>query len=212
MFSATTYTIRLATPADDAALRSLAELDSQTSLTTGPVLVGELDGKPEAALSLVDGRVVANPFLPTAQLRAHLRYPKRLLTAQIDAYVNYHATNVTGFWNGSDAWQRPLRIAGQVERAGEIRFPNPTGNVDADERREGKVVPSGWQMQPEYMLARLPGDRSLRFMLVMPFTPRGRHNLVSYLAGSLDPLGKPRLTLLSLPRVVQVWARVPAAR
>jgi uncharacterized delta-60 repeat protein len=73
MFSATTYTIRLATPADDAALPSLAELDSQTSLTTGRVLVGELDGTPAAALSLLDGRVVANPFLPTAPLRAHLR-------------------------------------------------------------------------------------------------------------------------------------------
>ena len=81
MFSATTYTIRLATPADEAALRSLAELDSQTSLTTGPVLVGELDGKPEAALSLLDGRVVANPFLPTAQLRAHLRIRAGALVA-----------------------------------------------------------------------------------------------------------------------------------
>jgi hypothetical protein len=81
MFSATTYTIRVATPADDAALRSLAELDSQSLLTTGRVLVGELDGTPAAALSLLDGRVVANPFLPTAQLRAHLRIRAGALVA-----------------------------------------------------------------------------------------------------------------------------------
>ena len=33
-----------------------------------------------------------------------------------------------------------------------------------------------------------------------PFTPRGRQNLVSYLAGSVDVSGHARLTLLSLPR------------
>ncbi|MGZ4183734.1 MAG: hypothetical protein ACXVUL_23980 [Solirubrobacteraceae bacterium] len=72
MFSATTYTIRLATADDDAALRRLAEIDSQDPLA-GPVLLGELGGKPQAALSLADGRVIANPFLATAQLLAHMR-------------------------------------------------------------------------------------------------------------------------------------------
>jgi hypothetical protein len=81
MFAANTYTIRLATAADDAALRRLAAIDSQASLTTGRVLVGELDGKPEAAVSLVDGRVVANPLLPTAQLRVHLRIRAGALVA-----------------------------------------------------------------------------------------------------------------------------------
>jgi len=37
-------------------------------------------------------------------------------------------------------------------------------------------------------------------MLVMPFTPRGRENLVAYLAGSIDAQGRPGLSLLSLPR------------
>ena len=37
-------------------------------------------------------------------------------------------------------------------------------------------------------------------MLVMPFTPRGRQNLVGYLAGSIDEQGRPQLSLLSLPR------------
>jgi hypothetical protein len=73
MFSATTYTIRLATPEDDAALRWVADIDSQNPLTAGPVLLGEIDGKPQAALSLTDGRVIANPFLPTAHLLAHIR-------------------------------------------------------------------------------------------------------------------------------------------
>jgi hypothetical protein len=73
MFSATIYTIRVATHDDDAALRRLAEIDSQDPLRGGPVLVGELDGKPEVALSLTDWRAIANPFLPTAALLAHVR-------------------------------------------------------------------------------------------------------------------------------------------
>jgi hypothetical protein len=73
MFSATAYTIRLGTADDEPALRRLADIDSQDPLTTGPVLLGEIDGKPEAALSLADGRVIANPFVPTAHLLTHIR-------------------------------------------------------------------------------------------------------------------------------------------
>jgi hypothetical protein len=73
MFSATTYVIRIATAEDEGVLRRLADIDSHGPLTAGPYLVGEVDGSPQAALSLADGRVVANPFVPTAQLLAHLR-------------------------------------------------------------------------------------------------------------------------------------------
>jgi hypothetical protein len=73
MFSATAYTIRIATAGDEPALRRLADIDSQDPLTEGAVLVGEVNGKPDAAVSLADGRAVANPFVPTAHLLAHLR-------------------------------------------------------------------------------------------------------------------------------------------
>ena len=73
MFSATTYTIRFATAGDDDVLSRIAAIDSQSPLANGPVLLAKLDGTPESALSLADGWVIANPFVPTAQLRAHLR-------------------------------------------------------------------------------------------------------------------------------------------
>jgi hypothetical protein len=37
------------------------------------VLIGELDGTPQAALSLTDGRAIANPFLATAPLLDRLQ-------------------------------------------------------------------------------------------------------------------------------------------
>lgn len=73
MFSATAYTIRIATADDEPALRRLADIDSQDPLKAYPVLLGEIDGKPQAAVSLADGRAIANPFVPTANLLAHLR-------------------------------------------------------------------------------------------------------------------------------------------
>jgi uncharacterized membrane protein (UPF0182 family) len=143
-------------------------------------------------------------FLPASrmpqELRAHLRYPGELFAAQMKVYASYHADDVTAFWTGSDLWERPLQLAGPVEAAGEIHFPDPENALDSDQRKEGQVTPNIWRMRPDYLLARLPGDSSERFLLVTPFTPRSRHNLVSYLAGSIDSRGEPQLTLLSLPR------------
>ena len=67
MFSTNTYVIRHATVDDDGALRRLAELDSRPPLS-GPVLIGEIDGIPAAAVSLADGQIAADPFQTTAQL------------------------------------------------------------------------------------------------------------------------------------------------
>jgi hypothetical protein len=72
MFGANTYVIRAAAAADEFALRRLAELDSQSPLG-GRILVGEIAGRPAAALSLDERRMVADPFLPTGSLRTHLR-------------------------------------------------------------------------------------------------------------------------------------------
>jgi hypothetical protein len=63
MFAANTYVIRPASETEGVALRELR----------GPVLIGELDGRPAAAMSVADGRAVTNPFMPTASLVAHLR-------------------------------------------------------------------------------------------------------------------------------------------
>jgi len=68
----TTYVIRLAGDADESALERLAQLDSAAPLEH-PILVGEIDGHLAAALDLDTGRVIADPFTRTANLRAHLR-------------------------------------------------------------------------------------------------------------------------------------------
>lgn len=79
--------IRLATAGDRPALVRLAELDSQQP-PSGPALIGEVAGRAVAAVSLADGRVIADPFVLTgnvvdllrmraAQLRRTLRGGER---------------------------------------------------------------------------------------------------------------------------------------
>jgi hypothetical protein len=73
-------TLRLATSADRPALARLAELE-QTSRPAEPVLLGVVMQRPVAALSLSDGRVVADPFAPTAELVELLRLRARQLSS-----------------------------------------------------------------------------------------------------------------------------------
>lgn len=73
-------TIRRAAPGDAATLHDLAGLDSRP-LPPGPLLVGELDGRPAAALSIRDRSYVADPFQPTAGVVGLLA----VRAAQLDA-------------------------------------------------------------------------------------------------------------------------------
>ena len=65
-------TIRLADADDLRALRSLAQVDTRP-LPPGPHLLAEREGWIEAAMSLVTGDLVANPFRRTAELCELLR-------------------------------------------------------------------------------------------------------------------------------------------
>lgn len=64
--------LRPAHAQDDAAVTQLAALDDAPALE-GPVLLAEVGGQAVAALALDDGRVVADPFVPTGHAVALLR-------------------------------------------------------------------------------------------------------------------------------------------
>jgi hypothetical protein len=72
MFAANTYRIHLATDQDADTLSDLAHRTAQRPLE-GRVLIGELDGTSAAALSLSDGRVIADDARGVDHLVANLR-------------------------------------------------------------------------------------------------------------------------------------------
>lgn len=65
-------TIRPAHPDDEAAIVRLAALDS-AAVPPPPFLLAEVEGELRAALSLANGRVIADPFQPTLYIAALLR-------------------------------------------------------------------------------------------------------------------------------------------
>lgn len=65
-------TLRHAFPDDACAVARLAALDSRP-VPPSPLLLAEIDGEPWAALSLLDGSAIADPFRPTAALLDLLR-------------------------------------------------------------------------------------------------------------------------------------------
>jgi hypothetical protein len=71
MVDPSSYSVRRADASDEPTLAWLSALAGAPRLER-PALIGHLDGRPAAAISLLDGRVVADPFQPSAALAARL--------------------------------------------------------------------------------------------------------------------------------------------
>jgi hypothetical protein len=80
MFAANTYLIRPARDEDADALLRLAVRDSRAPLT-GRVLIGQIDQTTAAAISLADGRSIADTSRATGHLLACLRIQAQALRA-----------------------------------------------------------------------------------------------------------------------------------
>lgn len=78
--SAPTIELRLARAPETNVVHWLAELDSAPELT-GEVVIALVNGDAVASLSLLDQRVVANPFVPTREAVALLRLRAKHLSA-----------------------------------------------------------------------------------------------------------------------------------
>jgi hypothetical protein len=72
MTDSSTIAIRTAGLEDSDVLKELAELDSARPVSE-PAVLALVDGRPVAAASLRDGRVVADPFSETANVVALLQ-------------------------------------------------------------------------------------------------------------------------------------------
>lgn len=110
MFAANTYRIRYATDRDAEMLRRLAQQTPDHPLE-GRVLIGEIDGVGAAALSLSDGRVLADAAPRIGHLVANLR----VRAASVWAYEAAPSTN-DRLLAGLPAWYRALAAAPSSER------------------------------------------------------------------------------------------------
>jgi uncharacterized membrane protein (UPF0182 family) len=125
----------------------------------------------------------------SADLQAHLRYPEDLFSIQTDRYASYHIGAARDFYSKQDFWALPEDRSGQLTRG------------------EGSLVVASTKprMRPYYLLTRLPEEHDEQFVLVMPFTPNNKQNMVAYMAARSDPASYGRITLFSLPRARTVF-------
>jgi hypothetical protein len=101
----TSITIRLATEADEPALRRLAQLDG-ARLPEGQLLIAEAGGELRAALRITDRAYVADPFYPSRELVALLDVRARRLRQEHFTAAERVRTRV-GLWGA--LWFRQAR-------------------------------------------------------------------------------------------------------
>ncbi|MBN1192897.1 MAG: UPF0182 family protein [Coriobacteriia bacterium] len=94
-----------------------------------------------------------------AEISEHLRYPADLFSLQAEVYKTYHMLDPKVFYNKEDQWALP------------------------GEGADGTGTP----MEPFYVLMELPEEADEDFMLMLPFTPRTKANMIGWMAAKSDP-------------------------
>jgi uncharacterized membrane protein (UPF0182 family) len=93
-------------------------------------------------------------------LRDHLRVPVDLFNVQVGIYATYHISDPNVFFAREDVWDIPTAQTAPGAAAAPV--------------------------QPYYVLFRLPGETKPEFLLIMPFTPHLKSNMVSWMAARSD--------------------------
>ncbi len=94
-----------------------------------------------------------------ADLRAHARYPEMIFRIQAEVYRAFHMRDPEAFYNKEDLW-----------------------DVANNTSQDGAPAPG----TPTYVLASLPGSKQLEFLLIIPFTPRSKDNLIGLMVARCD--------------------------
>ena len=146
--------------------------------------------EPNDPIAQTLARIFPTLFKPLSEmpegLRSHVRYPEGIFQIQSSVYATYHMTNPAVFYNKEDQWEAPA-----VDSGGESR-----------------------RMEPYYAMMKLPGEQEAEFIQMLPFTPRRRDNLASWMVarsdgehyGKLQAFQFPKQTLVFGPQ--QVVARI----
>jgi uncharacterized membrane protein (UPF0182 family) len=112
-----------------------------------------------------------------ADLRSHVRYPEDIFAIQASVFATYHMTNPAVFYNKEDQWEAPA-----VDSSGESR-----------------------RMEPYYAMMKLPGEQDAEFIQMLPFTPRRRDNLASWMVARSDGEHYGKLQVFQFPKQTLVF-------
>lgn len=109
----------------------------------------------------------------SSELRAHFRYPEDMFSVQATQLRRYHVVDPLTFFRDEDAWE----------------IPNEKG-ID----NQAEII------KPYYVQMRLPDEKKDGFVLILPFSPVGRPNMISWIAAHCDAEDYGRVVLYRFPR------------
>jgi uncharacterized membrane protein (UPF0182 family) len=105
-------------------------------------------------------------------LKAHFRYPHDLFTIQAQIYQSYHMSDPEVFYNQEDLW----------------RFPQE--QYDTQQQL----------MEPYYLIMSLPQVNQEEFILILPFTPANKDNMIAWMTARSDGENYGKLFLYEFPK------------
>ncbi len=106
-------------------------------------------------------------------LKAHMRYPSDLFRVQAGIYQNYHMSDPQIFYNKEDAWEMPVELYQGGRQS----------------------------VEPYYVIMKIPeGETGEEFMLIQPFTPLSRNNMIAWMSAKCDQLNYGDLLVFRFPK------------
>ena len=108
----------------------------------------------------------------TQEIKEHFRYGPDLFRIQARMYLSYHMNDPQVFYNREDLW----------------RF--------ATENYEGNQQP----IEPYYQIMTLQGESQEEFILIIPFTPVNKDNMIAWMAARCDGEQYGKLLLYKFPK------------
>ena len=106
------------------------------------------------------------------KLKKHIRYPEALFNIQSRMLLKYHMKNPNVFYNNEDLWEIPNQIYESAEEP----------------------------MHSYYMVTSLPNQGDNDYILILPFTPRKKDNMIGFFIAKCDPPQYGQLMLYQLPK------------
>ncbi|KPU42987.1 hypothetical protein OXPF_34180 [Oxobacter pfennigii] len=105
--------------------------------------------------------------------KEHFRYPQDIFSIQAEVYKKYHMTNAGVFYNREDMWAIP---------------------------GESNVQEQQTKAEPLYLNMKLPEEEKEEFILMTPFTPSGKDNMVAWLGARSEGEHYGKLILYKFPK------------
>ena len=130
-------------------------------------------------------------FKPESQMpaviRDHLRYPSELLSVQAALLGNYHITNASAFYDGSDRWDiSPTTGAGTPSQA--LGVVGTTGTTGAS---GVSTVTTYGPMNPLIQVGALPNSTKQQLLESLAYVPAGNTSQVQTLSAFVEVTSNP---------------------